>query len=134
MSPVVSLFLSSVSLCQVFLLCLFSCCLACVVMPTSFHISCLILKSQVSPCSMCFVLLHLWCHYGNLCQQFPHVFPIPLITSCVYLVCVCSFSCCRVVCSSPCQVTEFSFSYSGHALPCQSHFSCFSLSFSQFRF
>lgn len=43
----------------------------------SFSVSCFILKSQLSPCSMCFVLLPLWCHYVPLCQLFPH-FPLCL--------------------------------------------------------
>lgn len=86
-SLITSLFLSSVFYFQ---LCVCLCvpyCQAGVV--TSLRVSCLVLKSLVFPCSMCFVLLSLW-RRVHLCQLcLPGCFRYPLVYLSPRVVCLC---------------------------------------------
>lgn len=85
-SLITSLFLSSVFYFQ---LCVCLCvpyCQAGVV--TSLRVSCLVLKSLVFPCSMCFVLLSLW-RRVHLCQLcLPGCFHYPLVYLSPRVVCL----------------------------------------------
>uniref|UniRef100_A0A3Q4N6F0 Cysteine-rich venom protein-like n=1 Tax=Neolamprologus brichardi TaxID=32507 RepID=A0A3Q4N6F0_NEOBR len=56
-------------------------------------LSCLHLVMFTVPCSLCFGSLPLWRHYVHSSQLFPHMSPLPLITSCV-LIC---FNCFHLV-------------------------------------